>query len=61
MKRPKLGELTEQELLEMTDFMASEDYDRMPATEFFETLKAMDAADAPERDIIRGSMENDSF
>ena len=61
MNKPKLGDLSEQDLLEMTDFMASEEYDRMPAADFFDTLRAMDEADTPERVVIRGHLENASF
>jgi hypothetical protein len=58
-KRP--GELTEQEFTGMMDYVFSEEFDQMPASEFFGTLKAMDEADAPERVVIKGHVEGDTF
>lgn len=57
----RLGELTEQEFTGMMDFVFSEEFDRMSASEFFGTLKAMDEADAPERVVIKGHVEGDKF
>ena len=61
MSEKRLGELTEQELTDMMDFVFSEEFDRMPASEFFETLHAMDEADAPEHVIVKGHVEGDKF
>jgi hypothetical protein len=61
MNEKRLGELTEQELLGMMDLVMSEEFDQMPASEFFGTLKAMDEADAVERVVVKGHVENGEF
>jgi len=42
MNEKRLGELTEQEFTGMMDFVLSDEFDQIPASEFFGTLKAMD-------------------
>ena len=61
MEEKQLGELSEQELEGMMDFVLSEEFDQMSASEFFSTLKAMDEAELPERVVIKGHVENDEF
>jgi len=61
MKEKQLGTLSEQQLEDMMDFVLSEEFDQMPASEFFATLKAMDEADSPERVVIKGHLENGEF
>ena len=61
MKEKQLGTLSEQELEGMMDFVLSEEFDQMSASEFFATLKAMDEAELPERVLIKGHVENDKF
>ena len=46
----RLGELTEQEFTGMMDFVLGDEFDQIPASEFFGTLKAMDKMDAPSRE-----------
>ena len=61
MKEKRLGELSEQQLEGMMDFVFSEEFDQMSASEFFSTLKAMDKADSPERVVVKGRVENGEF
>jgi hypothetical protein len=61
MKEKRLGELSEQQLEGMMDFVLSEEFDQMPASEFFATLKAMDEADLPERVVVKGHVEDGEF
>ncbi len=71
MSEKRLGELTEQEFTGMMDFVLGDEFDQMPASEFFGTLKAMDkmehgavitgAMDAPERVLVKGHIEGDRF
>lgn len=50
--------MTEQEFTGMMDFVLSDEFDQMPAAEFFGTLKAMDKAKAPERVLVKGHIED---
>ena len=61
MKEKQLGTLSEQELEGMMNFVLSEEFDQMSASEFFATLRAMDEAELPERVLIKGHVENDEF
>lgn len=61
MSDNRLGELTEQELKGMMDFVLSDEFDQMSVSEFFGSLKAMDEADAPERVVVRGHVEGGQF
>ena len=61
MSEKRLGELTEQEFTGMMDFVLSDEFDQMPVSEFFGTLKAMDKMDAPERVLVNGYIEGDRF
>lgn len=61
MSEKQLGELTEQELMSMMDFVLGEEFDAMPASEFFGTLRAMDEVETPERVVIRGHVEGGRF
>jgi hypothetical protein len=61
MSEKRLGELTEQELQGMMDFVFSEEFDQMPASEFFGTLRAMDEEEAIERVVIKGHVEDGEF
>ena len=61
MNEKRLGELTAQEFTGMMDFVLSDEFDQMPAAEFFGTLKAMDKMDAPERVVVKGHIEGDRF
>ncbi len=61
MSEKRLGGLTEQELTGMMEFVLSEEFDRMPASEFFATLKAMDQAEMPERVVIKGHVQDRTF
>jgi hypothetical protein len=46
-----LGKLTEQEFTGMMGSVLSNEFDQMPAFEFFGTLKEMDKMEAPEGHI----------
>jgi hypothetical protein len=59
MSEKRLGELTAQEFTGMMDFVLSDEFDQMPVSEFFGTLKAMDKAEAPERVLVKGHIEGD--
>lgn len=61
MSQKRLGELTEQELTGMMDFVLSEEFDQMPVSEFFGTLKAMDKAEAPKRVVVKGHVQGVKF
>ncbi len=61
MKEKRLGELSEQELEGMMDFVLSEAFDQMSASEFFTALKAMDEANLPERVLIKGHVADGEF
>lgn len=61
MNEKRLGELTEPEFTGMTDFLFSEEFDRMPASEFFGTLRAMDKAEAPKRVVVKGRVQGVKF
>ena len=61
MNEKRLGELTEQEFTGMMDFLLSEEFDQMPASEFFGTLQAMDKAEAPRRVIVKGRVQGVRF
>ena len=61
MKEKRLGELSEQQFEGMMDFVLGEEFDQMPASEFFATLKAMDEADLPERVVVKGHVEDGEF
>jgi hypothetical protein len=61
MKEERLGELSEQQLQGMMDAVLDEAFDQMPASEFFGTLKAMDEADAPQRVVVKGHIEDGDF
>ncbi len=61
MKEKRLGELSEQQFEGMMDFVVSEEFDQMPASEFVATLKAMDEADLPERVVVKGHVEDGEF
>jgi len=61
MEEKRLGELSEEQLEGMMDFVLSEEFDQMSASEFFSTLKAMDEADLPERVVVKGHVENGEF
>lgn len=57
----RFGELTEPEFTGMMDFVLSDEFDQMPASEFFGTLKAMDKAKAPERVLVKGHIEDNKL
>ena len=61
MSEQRLGELTEQEFTGMMDFVLSDEFDQMPASEFFGTLKALDKAEASNRVLVKAHIEGDSF
>ncbi len=61
MNEKRLGELTEPEFTGMMDFVLSDEFDQMPASEFFGTLKAMDETGAPGRVVVKGHLEGDCF
>ena len=69
MKEKRLGELSEQQFEGMMDFVLGEEFDRMPASEFFATLNAIDPslrsrasyADLPERVVVKGHVEDGEF
>ncbi len=61
MKERRLGELSEQQLEGMMDFVFSEEFDQVSASEFFATLRVMDEADLPERVVVKGHVEDGEF
>ncbi len=61
MEEKRLGELSEEQLEGMMDFVLSEEFDQMPASEFLSMLKAMDEADLPERVVVKGHVEDGEF
>lgn len=61
MNEKRLGELSEPEFTGMIDYLFSDEFDRMPASEFFGTLQAMDRAEAPKRVLIKGRVQGVKF
>jgi len=61
MNEKRLGELTEPEFTGMMDFLLSDEFDRMPASEFFGTLQAIDKAEAPKRVVVKGRVQGVKF
>jgi hypothetical protein len=59
MNEKRLGELTEQELTNLISRIFGEEFDQVPASEFFGTLQAMSKADPQAQAMVQWSFGRD--